>query len=184
MESEVKLAEYSNEEFSRGRSALTELFWLFVSGLFVESFIPGSRLRVLLLKLFGAKIAKGVIIKPGVKIKFPWRLQIGQDCWIGERVWIDCLAQVTIKDNCCISQGAYLCTGSHDWKDKRFALVTQAITIQRCAWIGAFARVAPGVEVAEGVVLAMGSVLSGQTVAWGVYRGCPAEWLKQRELRS
>ena len=101
--------------FSRGRSRLVEVLWLVLDALLVRSRVPGSAHRRLILRAFGALIGKRVLIKPGVRIKFPWRLEIGDDSWVGEDVWIDNLAPVQIGANCCISQGVYICTGSHDW---------------------------------------------------------------------
>jgi hypothetical protein len=89
-------------------------------------------------------VGTGVVIKPHVRVKFPWKLYIGDHSWIGESVWIDNLAQVTIGSNCCISQGAYLCTGSHRWDRDTFDLVTKPIVIEDQCWVGAMARVAPG----------------------------------------
>lgn len=145
----------------RGRSAVAELAWLVVSAIAFESFVPGSGWRRRMLRAFGATIGDGVVIKPGVKIKFPWRLRIGAHAWIGERVWIDNLDRVSIGPNVCISQGTYLCTGSHDWRRASFDLRTRPIEIGESAWVTAFCRVAPGARIEAGAMFPMGSVIAG-----------------------
>src|SRR4051812_34477683 len=100
----VRLDRFDARGFDRGRSRFIEALWLICGGLFVSSGLPGSRLRISILRLFGAHIARGVVIKPHVRVKFPWRLSIGAHSWIGEDVWIDNLAQVSIGAQCCISQ--------------------------------------------------------------------------------
>ena len=107
------------------------------------------------MRAFGARIGEGVVIKPGVRIKFPWRLAIGRDSWIGEHVWIDNLAAVKIADNVCISQGCYICTGSHDWSSASFDLLTRNVVVERYAWICAMTTLAPGTRVGEGAVLGL-----------------------------
>jgi putative colanic acid biosynthesis acetyltransferase WcaF len=174
------LRNFDNNGFDRGRSALTEAIWLVCSAAFVKSWIPGSVHRRLILRVFGAHIGAHVIIKPGVRIKFPWRLEIGNHAWIGEDVWIDNLAMVRIGSNCCLSQGAYICTGSHDWSAAAFDLRTKPVTIEDSAWIAAKSVVSPGVTVGEGAVLALGSVATSDLNAWGIYRGLPASLVKQR----
>src|SRR5262249_42902381 len=109
----VDLRTFDNQSLDRGRAPWVEALWLIVSTLLVDSSVPGSRHRVFLLRMFGASIGRRVAFKPRVRIKFPWRLEIGDDTWIGESVWIDNLAKVEIGSHCCISQGAYICTGSH-----------------------------------------------------------------------
>ena len=89
----MRLDLYTTEGFQRGRPAWLEAIWLLVQPLLISSPLPGSRLRVLLLRLFGARIGRGVTIKPGVMVKFPWRLEIGDHSWIGEHVWLDNLAR-------------------------------------------------------------------------------------------
>lgn len=152
------------------------------SALFIESLLPGSAHRRLILRLFGAKIGKQVIIKPRVRVKFPWKLSIGDDTWLGEAVWIDNLDAVKIGADCCISQGAYICTGSHDWSSSSFDLITKPISIGNCAWIGARASVAPGTVIAEGAMVTMGSVATGRLEAWSIYRGLPAQLTRKRKL--
>src|SRR5882672_9870749 len=115
----VRLDLYKAKDFDRGRSRWVEATWLLAQSILLASPLWGTRLRVIVLQLFGARIGRGVTIKPGVRVKFPWRLKIGNHCWIGEDVWLDNLAEILIGDHCCLSQGAYLCTGSHDWSSVR-----------------------------------------------------------------
>jgi len=169
-------------DFARGRSALTELAWMVVQALFVSSFLPGSGHRRFLLRLFGAAIGQKVVLKPGIRVKFPWRLSIGDHSWIGEHAWIDNLAPVTIGNDCCVSQGAYLCTGSHDWTSSSFGLITRPITLEPGAWVAARAVVGPGVTVGRGAVLGLGSVATRDLKPWTVYAGVPATPIKQRAI--
>lgn len=174
------LGTYTPGSFARGRPALVEALWILVQALFVSSWIPGSWHRRALLKLFGADIAAGVVFKPGVRIKFPWRLTIGANSWIGEDAWIDNLADVRIGANCCISQGAYLCTGSHDWSARGFDLITRPITLEPGVWIAARASVGPGVTAGRGAVLGMASAAARDLDPWTVYAGVPAMAVRQR----
>jgi len=180
----IDLDKFRNSNFHRGRSALVEMFWILLSCLFVSSFLPGSMHRKLLLRLFGAKIEQGVVIKPRVRIKFPWRLSVGRNSWLGENIWIDNLVEVNIGQNCCISQGAYLCTGSHDWKKSTFDLQAKPITLHKGAWMAAYSVVGPGVTVGEGAVLSLGSVATKDLTAWTIYRGNPPIRVGPREMES
>ena len=165
----MDLSAFDNSEFDRGAPRTKELVWLVVSALTVAGPIPGSRWRATLLRAFGAKIAKGVVFKPRVQIKFPWRLEIGSNSWIGEGAWIDNLAMVRIGGDTCISQGAYLGTGNHDWTSPAFDLVTAPITLEDQCWVGAGASVAPGTYMEQGAVLGMGAVGSGRLNGWTIY---------------
>lgn len=176
----MKLSDYTTDNFERGKPRLVEFMWIILSSWFVSSKIPGTAHRKLLLRVFGAKIGKGGCIKPGVRVKFPWRLVVGDHSWIGEDVWIDNLAQVQIGNNCCISQGSYFCTGSHSWSEPRFNLKVFPITVEDCAWIAAKASVGPGVVVGQGAVLTLGSVATRSLARWTVYSGVPARVDKVR----
>ncbi|KHD08060.2 acyl transferase [Candidatus Thiomargarita nelsonii] len=176
----LRLDRYNSKGFERGRAMAIEIIWLILQWLLMSSWIPGSMHRVFLLRLFGAKIGKTVTIKPGVIVKFPWRLQIGDFSWIGENVWIDNLANVTIGRHCCLSQGTFLCTGSHDWNSETFDLIVKPITVEDQAWLTARSTVAPGVIVREGAVLGLGSVATKELKAWWIYQGCPALAIKER----
>ncbi len=176
----MKLLNYSNEDFQRGCSIFTEFIWIIVNALFVSSWLPGSMHRRFLLRIFGANIGRGVCIKPGVYVKFPWRLSIGDYSWIGENVWIDNLDQVDIGSDCCLSQGAYLCTGSHDWGRETFDLITSPIKISDQVWICAQSRVAPGVEIGQGAILAFASVAMKNLDPWTIYHGNPSKAVRSR----
>ena len=165
----MDLKRFDNSDFDRGASRLKELAWLVVSALTVAGPIPGSGWRAALLRAFGAKVAPGVVLKPGVRVKFPWRLTIGENSWIGERAWIDNLAEVRIGRDTCVSQGAYLCTGNHDWMSPAFDLETGPIIIEDQCWVGARASVAPGTRMEEGAVLGFGAVGAGRLREWTVY---------------
>jgi putative colanic acid biosynthesis acetyltransferase WcaF len=175
----VRLDRFDACKFDRGRSRIVEALWLICGGLFVSSGLPGSLLRVLILRAFGARISSGVVIKPHVRVKFPWRLSIGAHSWIGEDVWIDNLAQVSIGAQCCISQAAYLCTGSHDWSSESFNLVTKPIVIEDGAWICAKTTIGPGVRVGKGAVLALGSIATRDLDPWICHSTLQAETMKR-----
>jgi putative colanic acid biosynthesis acetyltransferase WcaF len=178
----VDLARYTTGGFDRGRPALVELAWLLAQAFFVSSWLPGSFQRRCLLRWFGAKLGKGVVIKPGVRVKFPWRLAVGAYSWIGEDVWIDNLGIVEIGRNCCLSQGAYLCTGSHDWSRQSFDLVVKPVALGDFAWVAAKACVAPGVRFGTGSVLGLGSVATTDLEPWTIYNGIPAVAVRERQI--
>jgi putative colanic acid biosynthesis acetyltransferase WcaF len=181
-ENRIDLSRFENSSFRRGRSILIEGFWFVANWLFVRSTLPGSLHRRVILRWFGAKIGRGVAIKPGVRVKFPWRLAIGDNAWVGEDVWIDNLASVAIGANACVSQGAYLCTGNHDWSRAAFDLVVKPITIEAGAWIAARAVVGPGVTIGAGAVLTLGSLATRNLEAWTIYEGVPATPVKKRVI--
>ena len=176
------LSKYNNSWYKPG-SAVKRIAWHYVNGLFFRSgLFPFYRLKVFLLRSFGARIGQGVLIKPGVNIKYPWFLQVGDHSWIGEQVWIDNLAMVTIGSHVCISQGAYLLTGNHDYKKESFDLIVKPIALEDGVWIGARATVCPGVTCKTHAVLSVGSVLTTNTEPNGIYRGNPAVKVAEREL--
>ena len=176
------LADYTPGSFSRGRPAVIELAWMLVQAAFVSSWVPGSTHRRWLLRAFGARIGPGVVVKPRVRVKFPWRLEVGEHTWIGEGAWIDNLAAASIGANCCISQDAYLCTGSHDWSSPSFDLRTAAIRVDDGAWVAARATVGPGVTVGKGAVLGLGSVATNDLAPWTVSLGVPAVEVGKRNI--
>lgn len=161
------------------------ILWYSINALcFKSSVLPSSRLKVWLLRLFGAHIGKSVVIKPGVNIKYPWLLKIGDHSWIGEQVWIDNLAQVSIGQHVCISQGALLLSGSHNYKNPSFTLITGRINIANGVWIGAKAIVNQGITAASHAVLCSGSVATKHLEPWSVYQGNPAVKIRERIFKD
>jgi putative colanic acid biosynthesis acetyltransferase WcaF len=136
------------------------------------------------LRLFGAKIGTGVYIKPGIRVKFPWYLEVGEYTWLGEDVWIDNLAAVRIGPHCCVSQGAYFCTGNHDWSATNMKLFRKPIVCGRGSWVGAKAILCPGVTVGMGAIATAGSVVTRDIPAMEVHCGNPAQFVRQRTLQS
>jgi putative colanic acid biosynthesis acetyltransferase WcaF len=131
--------------------------WYLINNIIVYSFIPSSKLRIFLLKIFGAKIGKNVVIHPYTNIKYPWKLKIGDNCWIGARTWIDNIDDVIIGNNCCISQDVFFCTGNHNFKKKEFDLIPEKILINDNCWIGAKSIIYPGVSLNKNSIIKMNS---------------------------
>jgi putative colanic acid biosynthesis acetyltransferase WcaF len=181
----VKLSSFENNWYRPGRSRTVRALWFFLGlPLLRCSLIPFSCSRRSLLLMFGARIGKGAVIKPGVRVKYPWLFQAGDDCWIGEDCWIDNLASVTLGDDVCISQGVYFCTGNHDWSDPSFRLIVKPISVQDGAWIGAKAVVGPGTIIGEGAVVATGAVATKNVPAYEIHAGSPARFVRRRALND
>lgn len=175
---QTDLSSYNNNWYKPG-PLWKRIAWYFASTVFFRSAFPFSGMKAFLLRLFGAKVGKGVMIKPHVSIKYPWFLTVGNYAWIGERVWIDNLTGVEIGANVCISQGACLLTGNHNYRKSTFDLMLGKIKLEDGVWIGARATVCPGVTCFSHAVLAVASVATGDLESYGVYMGNPA--VKQRE---
>ena len=177
----VDLSRFSPGAFDRGAGAVKETLWLLVSlVLFRLCPFSFSALKCAVLRMFGAKIGRNVTIKPQVKVTFPWKLTIGDYVWLGEQCWLLNLDRIVIGNHVCISQRAFLCTGSHDYKRVTFDLITRPITLQDGAWIGAGGWVGPGVTVGTHAVLTAGSVTGKNLEANGIYQGNPAVRIKER----
>ena len=180
---QTNLAIYNNHPYHPGGNALKRLLWYYVNALFFTNHLfPLSRFKVLLLTLFGARIGKGVVIKPAVNIKYPWLLTIADHTWIGEGVWIDNLVMVTIGSHVCISQGAMLQTGSHNYKNITFDLITGSIVLEDGVWIGCAAIINQGITVGSHAVLTTGSVATGNLEPYFIYQGNPAVKVRAREI--
>ncbi len=181
----VDLSLSDNRGYDPGRPFWYRTVWLLVeAATLLNPVFVSYGLKARVLRAFGAAIGRNVIIKPGIHIKYPWHLSVGDNVWLGERAWIDNFVAVTIGDNSCLSQGAYLCTGNHDWSDPGMGLVVRPITIEQGAWVGAFARIGPGVTVGDEAIVALGSVLLADAAPLGVYRGNPAVWIRERTIRD
>jgi putative colanic acid biosynthesis acetyltransferase WcaF len=167
-----------------GASKFKQVCWYFTNVLVLKnSLLPGSGIRVFFLRLFGARVGRGVVIKPGVNIKFPWKLTIGDHSWVGEKVWIDNLASVSIGRSACVSQGAVLLTGNHDYKKTTFDLIIAPIIIEDGVWIGASAMVCPGVTCSSHSVLSVASIANKNLEPYSIYKGNPAVKIAERIIK-
>lgn len=176
------LSSYNNSWYNPGAGKVKRAFWFIVNACFFSSWFPLNGVKVFLLRSFGAKVGRGIVIKPRVNIKYPWKLSIGNCVWIGEEVWIDNLDHVTLGENTCLSQGSYILTGNHNFKKASFDLITKPIVIEEGVWIGARAVVCPGVTCASHSVLTVGSVATKDLSSYGLYSGNPAVLIKQRKI--
>ena len=161
------------------------MLWAFVNALlFRNPVLPAYKLKTRMLRVFGATIGEGVVIKPRVTIKHPWYLTIGDHSWIGEAAWLECAWYVRIGKHAVISQGAFLVSGGHDWSDPGMRTLGQSIVVEDGAWVAAFAVVAGGVTIRQEAVVALGAVVFRDCEARGIYKGNPAELVGRRKFRD
>lgn len=159
------------------------LIWHFVNYFVFNSAFPWPyAIKRSLLRLFGAKVGKGLIIKIKVRIKNPWRLTIGENCWIGESVWIDNLENVFIGNNVCLSQESMLLTGNHDYTLSDFPYKLGKITLEDGVWIGAKSIVCPGIVCKSHSILTVNSVATKDLAEWTIYAGNPAVQVRKRKF--
>lgn len=184
MESTQLHKAFQKKGFQIGTSRLRLMFWYLTSMLIFKSGImPFSNVLVFLLRLFGAKIGNDVRIKPGIYVRYPWKLTIGDHSWLAD-CYIDNLDQVTIGKNVCISQQAMLLTGNHNYNLVEFDLFTKPIDLADGVWIGAKTLVLPGVTALSHSVLTAGSTAAKTLNAYGIYRGNPAVEIRLRAISN
>ena len=174
---------YNNRGYTSG-NLFSRFIWYFFNAIFFKSnLFPSYSLKRAILKLFGAEIGIDVIVKPNVNIKYPWKLKVGDYVWIGEGVWIDNLDFVYLGSHSCISHGALLFCGNHDYSKSSFDLIVRPIVLEDGVWIGAKSIVCPGVVIGSHGVLSTGSVLSDDIKPYEIYRGNPAKKIKSRTIK-
>jgi putative colanic acid biosynthesis acetyltransferase WcaF len=132
--------------------------WRAVNLLLVNSILCPNILRIFFLTLCGAKIGARVIVRRGVRVHFPWNLEVGDDCWIGEEVWFINHEKITIGSNVCISQRSIICSGGHDYRSASLEYAHKPVIIKNGAWVCLDAKVLPGVTIGECSVVSAGEV--------------------------
>lgn len=181
---QTDLSKFSTGSYSAG-SKIKVICWYFINYFIFNSSFPWPYIiKVYILRYFGAQIGSGLVIKAKVRIKNPWLLSIGDNCWIGESVWIDNLVQVNIGNHVCISQGATLLTGNHDYTKRDFPYRLGKIDIEDGVWIGAQSVVCPGTRCRSHSILTVNSVAASEMEAWSVYAGNPAVLKRERRITS
>lgn len=160
------LAGFSAAGYDKGQPAWVQALWFACLNLIFFKWWCPARLRPVLLRAFGAQVGDRVFIRHRVRVLWPWKLAIGDDAWIGEDVWLLNLESIEIGHDVCLSQGAFLVTGSHDWSSPSFEYDNAPIIVEPGAWVAARATVLRGVTVGAGATVAAGAVIS-QDVARG-----------------
>ncbi|MFN5459472.1 MAG: WcaF family extracellular polysaccharide biosynthesis acetyltransferase [Bacteroidota bacterium] len=178
------LSTFNNDWYRPGKNLFVRLLWMFTSRIWVNSWFPLSNIKVIILRMFGARIGKGVVIKPYVNIKYPWRLIVGNNVWIGERVWIDNLGDVIIESDVCISQGALLLCGNHNYKKSTFDLIVGNIELKEGSWVGARAIITGGSILNTHSIISAGSVFSGTADEFTIYKGNPSLPIRKRVIEN
>jgi len=159
----MDLSKFDNSSFVRGAMVWKEALWWVARSVFFAPWLPvPSAVKVAVLRGFGAKVGKCVVIRSRVNITFPWKLELGDHVWIGDEVMILSLDRVVIGSNVCISQRAFLCTGSHDFSKETFDLITRPIEIGDGCWVAAQAFVGPGAVLPQGTMVKAGEVWKGR----------------------
>jgi putative colanic acid biosynthesis acetyltransferase WcaF len=164
------LSGFTGAGYDKGRSVPVQALWFAALNLvFVKWWCP-SRLRVLLLRAFGARVGRGVVIRHRARVHWPWKLSVGDHVWIGEDVWMMNLEPLQIGSNTCVSQGARLICGSHDRRSPTFEFDNGPIEIGESVWVAAGCTVLRGAVVGRGAVLGAGAVVSGSVEPYSLVR--------------
>ena len=130
--------------------------------------------RRFLLRLFGARIGKGVLVRPSVRVTYPWNISIGDYSWIGDEVVLYSLGRIVIGSNCVISQRSYLCAGTHDHGLLTFDISSDEIVVEDQVWVATDVFVAPGLRIGRGCVVGARSSVFTSLEAGYVCFGSPA----------
>lgn len=177
------LAAFSVPEGFRGRPAwFVQVWWLIDATLFRWSPQAFYGWRRWILRCFGARIGKGVLVRPSVRITYPWKVQIGDFSWIGDDVVLYSLGTIFIGSHSVVSQRSYLCTGSHDYSSIRFDIFSKPIHVGSEVWVAADVFVGPGVEIGDGTVVTARSSVTRSLPAGVVAAGEPAHRIRERPV--
>lgn len=163
------------------KNRIARLVWnFFYLLLFRYSPKPLHSWRSFVLRLFGAKIGKGVHVYPAVKIWAPWNLDLADGCGIANGVTLYTQDKITIGKQTVISQGSHICAGTHDYNTKGFVLITKPIHIGDHAWIATESFIHPGVNIGNGAVIGARSVVGKDMPEWMICAGNPCKPIKER----
>lgn len=165
----------------RGKNPFIVQFWWIVQGVLFRTspqFLYGW--RRFLLRMFGAQIGKNVIIRPTVRVTYPWKLKIGDYSWIGDDVVLYNLGNINIGSNTVISQKSYICTGSHDYSEVSFPIYAKEIHIEDECWLATDVFVAPGITIGKQSVVGSRSSVYKNIPAGKIAYGNPAKVVKDR----
>lgn len=180
----MNLAEYKN--IMSRTNQLVRLLWSIIWPM-CTWFLPrsfGRGWKRLLLRMFGAHISNTANVYSSAKVYIPSNLWMDDYSCLASDV--DCynVAPIKIGAQTTISQGAFLCTASHDISDPLHHLVAEPIVIEDQAWVGARAYVGMGVTIGQGAVVGATASVYKDVEPWTVVGGNPAKFIKKRELKG
>ncbi|RKP59133.1 putative colanic acid biosynthesis acetyltransferase [Pararobbsia silviterrae] len=167
----------------RGRPGwYVQLWWVVQALLFRPSPQLAYGWRRMLLRLFGAKVGEGAIIRPTVRVTYPWKVSIGAHAWVGDDVTLYSLGEIEIGAHSVVSQKSYLCAGDHDYETVDFMIRGRPVRIGSEVWVASDVFVAPGVTIGDGVVVGARSTVLRSLDSGFVYAGNPARAVKRRAV--
>lgn len=176
--------------WTSGRNKLWQILWAVVGSTIFRystdeliSFKWSSKIRAFILKLFGSKIGRGLYIRPTVRIEYPWNLEIGDGCAVGDEAWLYNLVKIKLEDGVWVSQRSFLCTGSHNIYDGKMTTITAPVIVGKKAWVGACCFVKHGIRIGEGAVIGAGSVVTKDLPPWKICVGNPCKPVKDRVIK-
>lgn len=175
------LSKFSLPVSFRGRSKVTvQLWWIIQSTLFSWSPQVLYGWRRFLLRLFGAKIGKNVLIRSTVKVTYPWNIIIGDYSWIGEDCVLYSLGKITIGSHVALAHKVYLNTGGHDYKKETFDIFESPVVVEDECWLTNDVYIAPGVTIGKGSIIGARSTVLKSMPPGKICVGMPAKPIKNR----
>lgn len=176
----IELAHAGPGNYVARRGPLVQALWFVIEASFINNrLLPFSGVRVALLRLFGAKIGRGCRFVHPLRVKAPWNLIVGDDCWFGVDAWLYNQTWLRIGSNVCISQGAFISTGSHDVQTT-MDLHVEPVVIEDGAWISSKCFVQMGVTIGRSAVVTPLSVVHRSLAPEGIYGGNPCRFIRWR----
>ena len=160
-----RLAAFSGAGYNKGQPKLIQALWFATQNLLFDAWWCPAALRPRILRLFGASVGQGVFIRHRVHVLWPWKLEIGDNCWIGEGAWLLNLEPIRMGSNICLSQEVLICTGGHSPRSETFEYRNAPIDIEDSVWIGARVTIMPGTRLSVGATVRAGAVVRGHVGA-------------------
>lgn len=175
------LSKFQVPAMFRGRSVVVvQIWWIIQSTLFRMSPQFAYGWRNFLLRCFGAQIGTGVKIRPTVNVTYPWKLTVGDYSWIGDDCNLYSLGNIYIGTNVALAHGVYLCTGTHDYSNISFDILSKDVIIEDEVWLPNDVFVGPGVRIGYGTVVGARSTVLKDLPGGMICFGNPAKPIRPR----
>ncbi len=176
----IDLARAGKGNFVQQRGRLIRVLWIVLEAWILNSrVLPLPYLRATLLRAFGARIGKRCRLFYPFRVRYPWNLELGDGCWIGENVWFYNQGLISVGSQVCISQGTFLTTGSHELASS-MDLRVDPIRIEDGVWVSSMCVVQKGTTLGRSAVVTPLSVVHKSLAAGGIYGGNPCKFLRWR----